>query len=210
MAVSLPVLNNYFKQWLQSKVRIDSWSLEAPSILVTKIFDREFAANTAVQFPPIKVEYEPTSTGIYARAEFHFRIQYRFDRNLEYHQVPINSCSAILNNLYLSAVTYPASINRSIKFISTPTDGIDIFVNEPDDLGKDWIVTINPQFYTEFKAELADDSDLNPIDPNPPLYPISQFSIAIYRSDLGTPNPSNPSTFDLDRRYELTVINGSL
>lgn len=207
MPVSLPVLNNYFKQWLESKVRIDAWSLESPSVLVTKISNREYAANTAVMFPPIKVEYEPTATGIYAKAEFHFRIQYRFNKKLEYHQVPINSCSAILNNLYLEAVNNPTNINKSIRLISTPTDGIDIYINEPDEEGRDWIVTINPQFYTEFKAAIADDSDLNPVDPNPPIFPITQFAIAIYRSDLGIPEPSEPTTYDLDRSYQLSILN---
>lgn len=210
MSVSLPVLNRYFKEWLESRVRIDDWSLEVPSVLVTKIDGRDYAANTAVQFPPIKVEFEPTSTGIYAKAEFHFRIQYRFNKNLEYHQVPINSCCAILNNLYLTAVNSPTNIHPSIKLIQTPTDGIDVFINEPDEQGQDWIVTLNPQFYTEFKAAIADDFDLNPPSDGGSTTPINQFAIAIYRSDLGTPDPSKPSTYDLDRRYTFSVINGNI
>jgi hypothetical protein len=204
MAVSLPTMHGLLKTWLSDRVRIDKWTLEMPSVLATEIDGESYPANTAVQFPPIRVEFERTQFGLYCRAEFHFRIAYRLPKTLAYHELPIGAATAILNNLYYDAVVTPAEISEAIVTLTTPPDGVDIQVSDPQQESKDWILMLSLQFYIEFKAIKADDSEFNPPNTDPPPTPITRLDLGIYRGDINF-DVDDPATFDLDRSYSLQL-----
>ena len=204
MSISLPGMNTVIKSWLNSRVRVDRWSLDTPSVLSTKSGALFYPANTAVQFPPTKVEFEKTAFGLYCRAEFHFRIVYRITSQISFDLLPISAACAIVNNLYYDAVINPAAIDESIVLLKTPPDGIDIQVSDPEEESKDWLVFLNPEFYVEFKAAKADDSVFNPPKPIDPVITLTGLDLGIYRTDLDFDiKIKRPTTFNLDRRYRL-------
>lgn len=206
MSISLPALNTKLKEWLNSSIRIDAWSLDMPSVIASKAGSVYYPANTAVQFPPLSVEFEKTSFGLYCRAEFNFRIVYRVSKQIKFNDLPVNSACAVVNNLYYDAVVNPAIISDSIVTLTTPKDGIDIQISDPEEESKDWLLFLNPQFYVEFKANKADDSLFNPPKPIKSIVPITKLDLIIYRSDLDL-DVTNPASFDLDRLYHLDVDN---
>jgi hypothetical protein len=201
MPISLPDMNSALKNWLNSSVRIDRWTLNMPSTVAVKQSDVYYLANSAVQFPPSTVEFEKNGFGLCCRAEFNFRIVYRAPGKLAFDDLPISAACGLLNNLYYDAVVNPAIISDSIITLTTPKDGVDIQISDPEEEGKDWLIFLNPQFYVEFKAAKATIT-FDPPKPVDPVIDIKQLDIAIYRGDLNF-DVTNTDTFNLDRIYHL-------
>jgi hypothetical protein len=130
-------------------------------------------------------------------AELEFAVAYRFDKALKYDDLPLNSLSNLVNNIYFRAVTNPADLSESIKELRTPDTGLDVHVGKSDKPDSDWFVTLILNFYITYRAALGDVDDLQGgVDDSG--FNFTSLNIGIYRAHIGDFSDNR-----LDR--ELTV-----
>lgn len=202
LKASLPQVHIALTQWIAAYLRLDRWSLDAPVSLATRIGSRDYPANTALAFPAAEIGFTSTQAGTRCAATLRYQIKYRFSKALPYNSLPISQGEAVLNNLYLLAITAPQEIHPAILEIETPERGIDLQVARAESTNdSDWLLILNPDFRVLFNVGLADLSDLQPI-PVEPVAPIYRLDIGIFRGEIGF-DPNREETYTLDREFTL-------
>lgn len=186
MAASLNTIHQSLKNWLTSLVRVDKWTLDDPSTLVTTISDKSYPANSARFKGAERIRFYRDASGSMCEADFTFHILYRFTGGLPYHALPIFTAEGILNNLYYRALTSWKDIHPAVREITTPDVGLDVVVRPiRQENNDDWVVIIQPAFRVKFSVEMATVGDLQPEFPEAPVYEFQSLNVGIYRGEMG-------------------------
>jgi hypothetical protein len=189
MKISVDQLQLAFKDWISSKIRIDSWIMDEPYPAKTIVSGTEYPSNSAMMLPARRLRYWSQNNICQAEVELNFTISYRYP-SVQYDQLPISILTGVLNNLYLKAVAGPANINGAIRDVRTPDIGTDVVVKQLPSQNPEetpgWLVIIQPSFQVSYFATYADLSSIQPGgDPNPIPIPIHNLDVGIYRSKIG-------------------------
>jgi hypothetical protein len=183
--VALGTLQDNIRDWLDSKVRVDGWTVDNPVNVGTYINQTPYPSNASVVLPPRRISYEESPFGMMGQAQLGFKIEYRFHKSLKYDDLPIAPLANLLNNVYFSAVTQPQDINSNIRSLSTPDDGVDMSVGRLGDTDADWIVTLKIDFYVTFKAALGSLDGIQPGDDDNSPVIVNRIDIGVHRAAIG-------------------------
>lgn len=195
---TLAELRSSFRNWLSATMRIDKWSANPPTNVATEVGDLLFPANTGMQ-APIKdfsvTEKYPDSV-VKGSVVIPFAVTYRFDKQLAYHQLPIDQAEILASSVMLSAIADAGCIHEDIQQIAVDSyDPVEVAKFEqpttPD--GKDWLMIL----YFPFKVfailepgmsgidKPDDDDGEDGGDGTDPPYDLKRLDIGIWRSRIG-------------------------
>lgn len=186
----LSVLKAQVHRWFTQQVRVDDWSLDVPSTLVTYIDGQLYPANTGTQVPIRDISIkENLGVGAYVMTMvLPYAVRYRFTNALSEHEVPVNELSTLYTNTVISWLQKgtqldPDILNAGIAgIIESP-----IIVSRTEDTGNDWLVYLLFEFSIECIIDPEVVSSIQPLDPNntdPPPIDVNEIRFGLWRSKM--------------------------
>lgn len=163
------------KAWLQKYIAVDKWGVFRPE-----------QGETICFLPPTKeIAYDTVALGtIQATATQEIYIRQRYGRNLEYHQLPIDTLQGYYQTLSMLFADRYSEIGVNslvVQPVSTP-----LYLETAGDVKTDWTIDLSwmvrVSFYAEPEPELL----------NPGSYPsiqISSIDTGLWRQPLDNGQP---------------------
>ena len=208
--MSVRILRNNIRAWIERFISIQSWDLDVPPnvarVMSVEGVDKRFPANCAIELPVRDLITRKGVGEIEAEALLQYLILYRFSGNMSKHQLPMGAVELVVNYLCERAARYPGEIWEDIIGIDTE------MVNDVAGLGRvegedgDWLIIAKPEFRIKFISRAQEDIETNgvlqpPIGVIDPPVEFTSLTIAVNRSD--SPVTTEPDTFILDRLLEI-------
>lgn len=214
---------NAFLAYVQGIISVDEWSLDDP--MKQLVFDPEqpwqFESNTVGFLPPltnIDINLDNPKEAR-QRCTQELFVLVRFNRNLKYHEIPLNKIEGMWTTVgALVAANWnkilPAEIQaaRGITSIQTAAREYPITVNPVGEKDSDWIVTLSWSWHVNWLVDLEEGEISNP-------YTINAVRGSVFRSHLldfqdkildfnglFAPRPDTPLTTSLDVKATPSVV----
>ncbi|NJN88966.1 MAG: hypothetical protein HC878_00325 [Leptolyngbyaceae cyanobacterium SL_5_14] len=198
--MSILAIRNSIRNWLGASTRIDEWDLDTPSNRAKLLVDEDdqiiaqYPANCAFYDAIADLSYQRQDSQIVVTATFRYYINYRFDFDLSFYQIPIAELENLQQYLLTSLISNKNLLGQFIKDISVTGEEYPLLTRRIEGEDQDWLVTMILPFTIIFNSLAVDEfPNINPPKDVLPDWQLRSLSFKIYKDEIG----ANRS--DLDR-----------
>lgn len=208
--MSMKLLREGIRTWLNSMVRIDVWDLDAPRNVPTVINGTRYPANCAVEIPVKDLSLKREAGYTEADGRFTYGLMYRFSGKAAKHQLPVSAVENLIMFLSEYAIVNPSVLWEDILGLEVENVSSPVGINRVEGEDQDWLIIGRLEMRIKFVANAVNlpggfDNLQSPVLTQPPApLVINQIQTGLYRAKFPV-NPDDPTTYVKDQTIKLDI-----